>query len=96
MKRDSHYYATLAFCRACGFNKESAHLVAYASQFVDDAKINTIFFNKKSNHPSLEHDYIERRPALFNMATCHSYFRIDTFNYETSALSGSEYVFSKL
>lgn len=93
MKRDSHYYATLAFCRACGFNKESAHLVAYASQFVDDAKINTIFFNKKSNHPSLEHDYIERRPALFNMATCHSYFRIDTFNYESMVYNTSAFHF---
>lgn len=93
MKRDSHYYATLAFCRACGFNKESAHLVAYASQFVDDAKINTIFFNKKSTHSDLEHEYIERRPAFFNTATCHSYFRMDTFNYESMVRNTSAFHF---
>ena len=80
MKRDAHFYAVLAFCRACGFNKESAHIVAYASQFVDDAKINLIFF-KKSGH-SVEHDMVDNRPAFFNMASCHSYFRIKTFTYE--------------
>ncbi len=42
MKVDAHYYAVLAFCRACGFSKGSVHKVAYASQFVDDAKINHI------------------------------------------------------
>ena len=39
MKIDAHYYALLAFCRACGFDKESACTIAHASQFVDDAKI---------------------------------------------------------
>ena len=80
MNRDAHYYAILAFCRACGFKKNSAHVIAYASQFVDDAKINLIFFNRSSL--IFEHDIVENRPALFNMATCHSYFRIKTFNYE--------------
>jgi len=28
------------------------------------------------------HDIVENRPAFFNMATCHSYLRINTFNYE--------------
>ncbi|MHB8125256.1 MAG: DUF6765 family protein [Desulfitobacteriaceae bacterium] len=80
MNRDAHYYAILAFCRACGFKKNSAHVIAYASQFVDDAKINLIFFEK--TNATIEHDIVNNQPAFFNMATCHSYFRIKTFNYE--------------
>ena len=80
MKRDAHYYAILAFCRACGFKKNSAQVIAYASQFVDDAKINLMFFKKTNT--TIEHDIINNQPAFFNMATCHSYFRIKTFNYE--------------
>lgn len=80
MQRDAHYYAILGFCRACGFNKESAQIIAYASQFVDDAKINLMFLSNSSD--DIEHDMVDNKPAFFNMATCHSYFRIDTFNYE--------------
>ncbi|HEY8910671.1 MAG TPA: DUF6765 family protein [Desulfosporosinus sp.] len=80
MQRDAHYYAVLAFCRACGFKKESAQVVAYASQFVDDAKINLMLIDQSSL--TAGHDMVENRPAFFNMATCHSYFRINTFNYE--------------
>ena len=43
MKIDAHYYALLAFARAIGFKKECAHRIAYASQFVDDAKIIILF-----------------------------------------------------
>ena len=42
MEISSHYYALLALCRTCGINKEIAHKIAYASQFVDDAKINCL------------------------------------------------------
>lgn len=80
MQRDGHYYAILAFCRACGFKKDSAQVIAYASQFVDDAKINLMFLNNSSD--IIDHDIIKNKPAFFNMATCHSYFRINTFNYE--------------
>lgn len=80
MQRDAHYYAVLALARACGFNKESALVIAYASQFVDDAKINLMYLSNSSD--LIEHDLIENRPAFFNMATCHAYFRIKTFNYE--------------
>ncbi len=80
MQRDAHYYAILAFCRACGFKKESAQVIAYASQFVDDAKINLMFLSHESE--LFEHDMVGNRPAFFNMATCHSYARIKTFNYE--------------
>ncbi|HHV64630.1 MAG TPA: hypothetical protein GXX46_06115 [Peptococcaceae bacterium] len=82
MKRDSHYYALLAFCRACGFKKESAHLVAYASQFVDDAKINLMYIANPV-YDDINYDLIDGRPAFFDMATAHSYFRISTFNYES-------------
>jgi len=80
MKKDAHYYAILAFCRACGFNKEAAHQVAFASQFVDDAKINHIVLKEDPGN-TIEYDTIDSRPSFFNMATCHSYTRIKTFNY---------------
>ena len=80
MKIDAHYYAVLAFCRACGFGRESACTIAYASQFVDDAKINHVVI--EGDIPDgVEHDTIEGEPSFFNMATCHSYTRIKTFNY---------------
>jgi len=41
MKIDAHYYAVLTFSRACGFDRRSARTLAHASQFVDDAKINS-------------------------------------------------------
>lgn len=91
MNKDAHYYAVLALCRACGFNKESAHVIAYASQFVDDAKINLIFFDGPSIR--IEHDIVENRPAFFNMATCHSYFRVKTFNYEAMINNTSAFHF---
>ena len=80
MKRDAHYYAVLAFCRACGFKKDSAEVIAYTSQFVDDAKINLMYLNNSSD--IIEHDIIDNKPAFINMSTCQSYFRINTFNYE--------------
>lgn len=79
MKLDAHYYAVLAFCRACGFKKKSAHQIAYTSQFVDDAKINHIVI--QGNPGNIQYDVIDNQPLFFNMATCHSYTRIKTFNY---------------
>ncbi|NQT65934.1 MAG: hypothetical protein HQ554_07115 [FCB group bacterium] len=81
MKKDAHYYAVLAFARACGFKKEAACSVAYASQFVDDAKINYITLKEKP--ASGEFEIIDNKPALFNMATCHSYFKVKTFNFSS-------------
>lgn len=91
MKRDAHYYAVLAFCRACGFNKPSSHLIAYTSQYVDDAKINLMYL--KNPDQEAEYDLVNGRPAFFNMATCHSYFRIDTFNYESMINNTSAFHF---
>ena len=42
MKKDAHFYALLAMAHSVGIEKETAHKIAYASQFVDDAKINKI------------------------------------------------------
>lgn len=80
MKKDAHFYALLALSRACGFKKKSAYQLAYASQFVDDAKINLIFLHNMTPKEGL--DWVENTPAFFNIATCHAYFRIATFNYE--------------
>ena len=79
MKKDAHYYAVLAFARAVGFQKDAAQIIAYSSQFVDDSKINHIII--KGNPDNIEHDIIDDKPAFFNMATCHSYFKIKTFNF---------------
>jgi hypothetical protein len=65
MEISSHYYALLALCRACGINKYTSYEIAYASQFVDDAKINCLIGDKES---------------LYNIATCHSYFKPNTYN----------------
>ncbi|UCF90769.1 MAG: hypothetical protein JSW39_21150 [Desulfobacterales bacterium] len=80
MQKDAHYYAVLAFARLSGFKKEAAHTVAYASQFVDDAKINHIVAQGKRS--DLENTMIVGDETHFlNMATCHNYFRSRTFNY---------------
>ena len=92
MKIDAHYYAVLAFCRACGFDKESACTVAYASQFVDDAKINHVII--EGHIPGgVQYDTIEGKPSFFNMATCHSYTRIKTFNYSAMINNTSAFHF---
>ncbi len=71
MKIDAHYYALLGFSRACGFKKDCAILLGYASQFVDDARINHIVIG--GDPAGIDHDTIEKEPSFFNMATCHSY-----------------------
>ena len=81
MKIDAHYYAVLAFARAVGFNKDSAYQIAYASQFVDDAKINLMYL-KEDPGADIRHDVFDGRHLFLNMATCHSYTRIKTFNYD--------------
>lgn len=80
MQKDAHYYAVLAFARACGFKKEAAHTIAYASQFVDDSKINHIVANGRREDlagAEVENDYTH----FIDMATCHQYFRFKTLNY---------------
>ncbi|VVS91341.1 DUF6765 family protein [Desulfoluna spongiiphila] len=81
MKIDAHYYGILAFCRACGFTKDAAGTIAYASQYVDDAKINHMVLAKKPK--GVEPETIDGKPAFFNMATCHSYAQLDTYNYDS-------------
>jgi hypothetical protein len=91
MQIDAHYYAVLAFARACGFKKEAAFKIAYASQFVDDAKINHIIIN--GNLENIEYDIIDDKPAFFNMATCHHYFKIKSLNYSSMINNTSAFHF---
>ena len=37
MQLDMHFYGVYCLCRAAGINEETAELIAYSSQFVDDA-----------------------------------------------------------
>ncbi len=92
MDLDSHYYAVLAFSRACGFKKESAEVIAFASQFVDDAKINHLIIQ---DEPPLGivHDTIEEQPSFFGMSTCHSYTRKKTFNFTSMLTNTSAFHF---
>jgi len=92
MKIDAHYYAVLAFARAIGFNKDSASQVAYASQFVDDAKINLMYL-KEDPGADVKHDVFDGRHLFLNMATCHSYTRIKTFNYDAMINNTSAFHF---
>ena len=56
-----------------------AILLPYASQSVDDARVNHIVIDGEP--AGIHHDIIDKEPSFFNMATCHSYSRIKTFNY---------------
>ncbi len=79
MKRDAHYYAILALSRSIGFKKDIAHKIAYASQFVDDARANLITLSDHNKPELLK--YFSDTPPLFNAATAHSYFEINTLSY---------------
>ena len=92
MKKDAHYYAVLGFCRACGFHKKSAHEIAYASQFVDDAKINHLVLSEEPPGEKVCRE-IDGKPCFFNMATCHSYTKIKTFNYASMINNTSAFHF---
>jgi len=85
MKIDANYHAVLGFSRACGFKRDPALLLAYASQFVDDARINHIVID--GDPADIHHDIIDKEHSFFNMATCHSYSRVKTFNY--SSMTGN-------
>lgn len=78
MNVDAHYYAVLGFALACGFKKESALTLAYASQFVDDAKINQLTIQGSTQ--GIDPDCPSTN-SLLNMATCHSYLRLKTFTH---------------
>ncbi len=92
MKIDAHYYALLAFCRLTGFKKDTAHKIAFASQFVDDAKLNQVCLSP-NNDSSILNFFKDNYPPLFNMATSHSYFKINTLNYSSMINNTSAFHF---
>jgi hypothetical protein len=89
MKKDAHYYALLAMARSVGIEKETAHKIAYASQFVDDAKVNkiTLAADNPSNLLSKFGD------EIINAATCHSYSDLSTYNYSSMTANTSAFHF---
>ena len=89
MKKDAHYYALLAMARSVGIEKETAHKIAYASQFVDDAKVNKITL--AADNPS---DLLsELGDEILNAATCHSYSDLSTYNYSSMTANTSAFHF---
>ena len=92
MKVDAHYYGVLGFARASGFDKDIAQKIAYASQFVDDAKIN--YLTVRENLPDgITSDRVNEKNCFFNMATCHTYTHIKTFNYSAMIHNTSAFHF---
>ncbi|MBN2351607.1 MAG: hypothetical protein JXD23_03485 [Spirochaetales bacterium] len=94
MEKSCHYYAVLALGLMSGLKPETARTVAYASQYVDDAKINKITFKDRYGDPLfIDHKVKGRRPVSIahNIATCHSYFKIETFNWQS--MTGNTSVF---
>ncbi|RAK12547.1 hypothetical protein C8C77_105109 [Halanaerobium saccharolyticum] len=89
MKKDAHYYALLAMARSVGIEKETAHKIAYASQFVDDAKVNKITL--AADNPS---DLLSQLgDEIINAATCHSYSDLSTYNYSSMTANTSAFHF---
>ncbi len=90
MKKDAHFYALLALARSVGIEKEIAHKIAYASQFVDDAKINKITLS--NNNPNdLLAEFEDHE--IINAATCHSYSDLSTYNYSSMTANTSAFHF---
>jgi hypothetical protein len=75
----SHYYALLALCRIHGFDKKTAAVIAHASQFVDDAKVDKII--PAAGTGTIKLTPVNGKQCLYGMATCHSYMKMKTFNY---------------
>jgi len=92
MEKSSHYYAILALCRICGMKKDIALRIAYASQYVDDAKINHFRFLEPKVSDELFEERNEKQ-ILVNVATCHSYFIVKTFNYQAMINNTSAFHF---
>jgi len=82
MKRDAHYYAMLAFSRACGFRPEHAHEIAFASQFVNDAKIDYMTFDGDVPK-NLDYTVTNHHPVFSGMATSHSASRLESFAWSS-------------
>jgi hypothetical protein len=75
--------------RSVGIEKETAHKIAYASQFVDDAKVNKITL--AADNPS---DLLSQLgDEIINAATCHSYSDLSTYNYSSMTANTSAFHF---
>lgn len=80
MEKSSHYYGIYALCIACNLKDHVARKIAFASQYVDDAKINTMTFDR--DYGDSEFSIENGKSRITNIATCHSYFKIKTLNYQ--------------
>jgi hypothetical protein len=90
MKKDAHFYALLAMALSVGIEKEAAHQIAYASQFVDDAKVNKITL-AEDNPADLLSKFEDNQ--IINAATCHSYSDLSTYNYSSMTANTSAFHF---
>src|SRR6056297_1126230 len=91
MQIDAHYYALLAMARSVGIEKETAHKIAYASQFVDYAKINKITLAADNLSQILAE--LKDPKKIINAATCHSYSDLSTYNYSSMTANTSAFHF---
>ncbi len=91
MEKSSHYYGIYALCLSAGIKDAVSEKIAYASQFVDDAKINTITFDKDYSDPQFS--LFNGKSKISNIATCHSYFKLKTLNYQAMIYNTSAFHF---
>lgn len=91
MERSSHYYGLFTLCLINGLDFDMAKEIAYASEYVDEAKINTIRFKKeyKDDIFEIEDDIC----VLNNISTCHSYAKAKTFNYQSMIFNTAAFHF---
>lgn len=80
MRIDAHYFAIFTLARIVGFKIDIAYKIAYSSQFVDDNKVNSITIENLTNDIA---DEFRDGNKLENLATCHNYFKLHTFNLES-------------
>jgi hypothetical protein len=69
MQKDFHYYCIGALARAAGFNRDDALVLAYASQYVDDASESARIELK--DDPAAPH-FDPVRTSYFGLETLHS------------------------
>lgn len=91
MKKDAHFYALLVMARSVGIKKKTAHKIAYASQFVDDAKVNIITL--ADDNPASILSALDDSDKIINAATCHSYSDLSTYNYSSMTANTSAFHF---
>ena len=74
MQIDMHFYGTYALARAAGIKPDSAHTIAYASQFVDDALEGEV--NVLENHKAVFPIITSHKPMDYQNAMLRDQWKV--------------------